>query len=390
MGSARSNGGAPLRRRLGKWASAVRGLLALLARPARRAQGRGGIVIEPYRGYGSPTRAFLIGRVFRQQHADEATGSDDLRASLRDIGRRIRRRAVRGVTVVARLGDAEARAVTDRDGYYRLHLEMRSDLPNSIDDWYAVAIEAGTDPPVRIEGRVFIPSRRSRIVVVSDIDDTVMKTGVANKLVMLWRLFVADADDRVAFPGVGAFYRALHAGQSGQEGNPILYVSRAPWGTYDMLTVFFRQHQIPVGPELFLREWGLSWRHPWPRRAEDHKRELIGHMLALYPDRSFVLIGDSGQHDPEVYADLVEANPGRIKAIYIRNLLRGDTREGEVGRLQQAVAVGGSELVLATDSLTMAEHAARLGLISLGSPAAVREDRTQRSVKGTTLARFKP
>ena len=174
---------------------------------------------------------------------------------------------------------------------------------------------------MRASGQVFIPPAQCRCVVISDIDDTVMRTGVANKLKMLWRLFVADAASRVAFPGAAALYRALHAGAAGNEANPMLYVSRAPWGIYEMLTEFFHRHAIPEGPVMFLREWGLSWRHPLPRRAEDHKRDLIDHMLRLYADLPFVLIGDSGQHDPEVYAEIVAEHPGRVVAVYIRNVV---------------------------------------------------------------------
>ena len=60
----------------------------------------------------------------------------------------------------------------------------------------------------------------------------------------------------------------------------MLYVSRAPWGIYDILEEFFQRHEIPVGPILFLREWGISWKHPVPRRAVDHKRVLIEAMMA--------------------------------------------------------------------------------------------------------------
>ncbi|WP_419539944.1 App1 family protein [Methylobacterium oryzae] len=204
--------------------------------------------------------------------------------------------------------------------------------------------------------------------MVSDIDDTVMRTGVANKLKMLWRLFVEDAESRVAFPGVAALYRALHAGAGGDEGNPMLYVSRAPWGLYEMLSEFFQRHGIPAGPVLFLREWGLSWTHPLPRRATDHKQALIRHMLALYRDLPFVLIGDSGQHDPEVYAQVVEENPGRVLAVYIRNVSRDSARVEEIVRLAGAVARAGSSLVLAADSVAMAEHAAAIGLIAETGP----------------------
>jgi phosphatidate phosphatase APP1 len=213
-------------------------------------------------------------------------------------------------------------------------------------------------------------------VVISDIDDTIMHTGVANKLGMLWRLFVQGAESRVAFPGVAALYRALHAGASGEEANPILYVSRAPWGIYNILEEFFSLHGIPVGPVLFLREWGVSWRSPLPRKAEDHKEELIRNMLGLYRDLPFILIGDSGQHDPEVYRKIVEEHPGRVLAVYIRNVSRDANRIVQIEQLATALAGHGSSLLLAADSVAMAEHAAQLGFVAPRTVLDVTSERT--------------
>ncbi|MBE7245725.1 MAG: DUF2183 domain-containing protein, partial [Actinomycetospora chiangmaiensis] len=275
---------------------------------------------------------------------------------------------------LARFGGAQVRVVTDRDGYFRIHLNPRA-LPAPGDGpWYEVALTLESDPPIEAIGFVFIPPTESGFVVISDIDDTVMRTGVANKLTMLWRLFVEDAESRVAFPGVAALYRALHAGPAGAGANPMLYVSRAPWGLYEMLTEFFRRHGIPAGPVLFLREWGLSWTHPLPRRATDHKQALIGHMLSLYRTQPFVLIGDSGQHDPEVYAGIVAAHPGRVRAVYIRNVSKGRGRVEEIARLAGAVAAAGSSLVLAADSIAIAAHAAETGLIAPEAVAAVADE----------------
>ena len=269
--------------------------------------------------------------------------------------------------LTARFFGCEEQVVTDRDGYFRVHLRPNLPAPPQA-SWHSMELDLAGPEPVRAKGQVFIPSADCRRVVISDIDDTVMRTGVANKVKMLWRLFVEDAENRVAFPGVAALYRALYAGPCGAEGNPMLYVSRAPWGIYDMLSEFFVMHRIPVGPVLFLREWGLSWTSPLPRRAEDHKRELIDHMLALYHDLPFVLIGDSGQHDPEVYAGIVAAHPGRVAAVYIRNVSRDAGRLEEIARLAEAVEAAGSSLVLAADSLAMAEHAAEHGLIARDAP----------------------
>ena len=186
-----------------RWRKAAFQLLALAARPVRRAQGRGGIVIEAYRGYGTSGEIFLIGRVFRQSHPNRNGRTDTIRANLRDIARRIRRRKVVGAYVTARFGGAETRVATDRDGYFRIHLRPH-DVPPGNPSWHPVDLTLDVDPPVRAQGQVFIPPTSCRFVVISDIDDTVMHTGVANKLRMLWRLFVEDAASRVAFPGVAA------------------------------------------------------------------------------------------------------------------------------------------------------------------------------------------
>ncbi|AWN38146.1 App1 family protein [Methylobacterium radiodurans] len=351
----------------------TRGTLRLLSRPVRRAQGRGGIVLEPYRGYGSCDEIFLIGRVFRQSRPAPDADRDSLRDLWRDVGRRIARRAVRGAAVTARFGGTEQRVATDRDGYFRIHLKPRA-MPDCADPWRAVGLTLDAEPPVEARAEVYVPPAHARFAVVSDIDDTVMHTGVANKLVMLWRLFVEDAESRTAFPGVATLYRALHDGADGEQ-NPMLYVSRAPWGLYDVLSEFFARHAIPAGPVLFLREWGLSWTHPLPRRAEDHKRILIGNMLALYRDLPFVLIGDSGQHDPEVYAEVVAAHPGRVRAVYIRNVSADAARIAEIERIAAGVTAAGASFVLAPDSVAMAEHAAGLGLIAHDAVATVRAER---------------
>ena len=347
-------------------AGGVHGFLRLLARPVRKARGRDGVVLQAYRGYGSAERIFVIGRVFWQRTDRPARESE-----LRDLVRRIRRRPVRGARLRARFYGAEIAVETDPDGYFRVEMAPGSPVPRDR-VWHQLDIELVAPTRLTATADVYIPPTAARFVVVSDIDDTVMVTGVVNKAAMLWRLFVQDAEDRTVFPGVSHLYRALHAGASGAEGNPMIYVSRAPWGLYDVLESFFQRHDIPVGPILFLREWGVGWRHPLPRRATDHKRILIDAVMALYDRLPVVLIGDSGQHDPEVYGRIVAHHPGRVLAVYIRDVTAaGPERAAEVAALAATLRADGGHLVLAADSRAIAEDAARLGLIAPDALAAV-------------------
>jgi phosphatidate phosphatase APP1 len=303
-----------------------------------------------------------MGRVLREPSLAEP-GGQGLWTNLQTFWRLIRRWGIEGAALSARFGDVERTVHTDRDGYFRLDLDL-PEPPPSDRQWHRVAIRLDEPTTIDAEGDVFIPDSDCDFAVISDIDDTVMHTGVANKLMMMWRLFGQGADSRTAFPGMASFLRALHRGQRREGANPMLYVSRAPWAIYGVLDRFFNLNEIPVGPILFLREWGLTLQHPLPRRGKGHKIDLIHQMIGHYQGLPFILIGDSGQHDPEIYAKIVRSFPNRILAVYIRDVSSDPKRDQAIGRMATDFARSGCSLVLASSTLAMAEHAAERGFIT--------------------------
>lgn len=355
----------------------IKKLVRLFIRPMRRDKGRGGVIVHPYRGYGSHREAFIMGRVFRQPGRLMRWEEAGVMRDLVDVARRVVRHGVADARVDIRLGATQATVTTDRDGYFHAHVKITHSLPAEA-IWHTAKLEViSEDDAISTETEVYIPPVSTDLIVISDIDDTVMYTGVANKLKMLYRLFMEKAHRRTAFPGVAAFYRALYGGAEGNRKRPMLYVSRGPWSIYEMLEMFFNMNRIPAGPILFLREWGLSLKRPWPRRAEEHKSDVIQNMLSLYEDLPFILIGDSGQHDPEVYTEIVKAHPERVRAIYIRKVDNDPERDAAIEVLANEVRHTGCELVLARDSVSMAEHALSKGFISEEGLEAVRRDQRQ-------------
>jgi phosphatidate phosphatase APP1 len=179
-------------------------------------------------------------------------------------------------------------------------------------------------------------------------------------------VLLENARTRLPFAGVAAFYRALHEGTGGAH-NPIFYVSSSPWNLYDVITGFLEAEEIPAGP-LLLRDWdlGLSL-----LRNEAHKSAHIREILETYPGLRFILVGDSTQEDPEIYARVVAAHPGRILAAYIRNVEPHPERSAKIAALAEAVEAAGSTLVLADDTLTAASHAAAHGWIRRETLSAI-------------------
>lgn len=217
-----------------------------------------------------------------------------------------------------------------------------------------------------------MPPSTARFGVISDIDDTVLWTNVTNKLNMLRMLARSNAHTRKPFKGVAAFYRALRDGAAGNENNPVFYVSSSPWHLFNPLVEFLRLQGIPVGP-LLLKE--LDVRKLFgPGRHRTHKLDKIEHILSFYPHLPFVLIGDSGEQDPEIYAEIVQRHPKQVRVIYIRNVNPDPARIEALDHLIDEVRTSGAQLILSPDSIAAAAHAAGEGLIRVDGMANVRSE----------------
>ncbi|KAB8142657.1 DUF2183 domain-containing protein [Chloroflexia bacterium SDU3-3] len=342
---------------------------ARMARALDDRLGREPVVIVPYLGYGDATRAVLRGRVLDAQGAPAARDHDTLWQNLLDTYRRFETDEVPGAQVVGRILGAEQAATSDPEGFFELRLTLAASPPAG-QPWHDVALDAAAPSGQRASatGQVFIPQPDAQFGIISDIDDTVVKTDAINLLNMARNVFLSSARTRLPFPGVAALYRALHAGAPGPFVNPIFYVSSSPWNIYDMLTDFFALRGLPKGG-MFLRDWGLS-PDRLPLGHRDHKLAAIRELLDFYPALPFVLVGDSGQEDPEIYAEVMRLYPSRIRAIYIRSVDPSPQRIAAVAALTEQVVAAGGTLILAEDTLAMARHAAAQGWIS---PEALRD-----------------
>jgi phosphatidate phosphatase APP1 len=262
-----------------------------------------------------------------------------------------------GARLRARYRNSSAEATSDRQGYFRVEMGVKAEP-----GWNEVGLELLRNPEIRATARVLVPAREARFGVISDIDDTIVYSNVLSKWRMILTLAFSNARTRKPFKGVAAFYRALHRGV-----NPVFYVSKSPWNLYAPLVEFLELQGLPLGP-LVLRDFGL-------RMNRNHKTEAIEAILQTYPALKFVLIGDSGEQDPEIYAGIVRRHPERVRAIYIRSVDPSPRRLAAIQSLIEKVAATRCQLVLAPDSEFAAAHAAGEGLIAASELASVRADK---------------
>jgi phosphatidate phosphatase APP1 len=258
-----------------------------------------------------------------------------------------------GVPLRVTVADETTEVVTDEEGYFLARLQPSAAALTS--PW--TLGEVALDGSYRgLTGRhtariaVRVPPDEAGFGLISDIDDTILETGVQRLRQMLTQTLTGSALTRTPFPGAAALYRDLAAGV-----NPVFYVSSSPWNLHTFLVAFLQHRDFPLGPVLLRDLLGTS-------TGREPKHVRIREILDLHPTLRFVLVGDSGEEDPQVYADIVREYPERILAVYIREV-RLDPGDGRVEQVSDAWD-DHVPFVLAADSDAVRRHAVELGLLA--------------------------
>jgi phosphatidate phosphatase APP1 len=350
---------------------------ALRGRLQRRLRAGEPVQLLPYQGYGTQEILYCSGRELANRAITPAQDNDTIWANLLASYSRFRTDEVPGVRVTAHFQGAQVDAVTDDEGYFSIALPLTSPPPAST-PWHTVDLTLA-DVPIQGTADVLVPPAQCAFGVISDIDDTIVQTHATNLLKMARVVFLGNARTRLPFAGVAAFYQALHQGVQGNQ-NPLFFVSSSPWNIYDLLVDFMNLQSIPRGP-LFLRDYDLN---PSQLSHQSHKLTQIRRLLTVYPHLPFLLIGDSGQEDPEIYRRVVTEFPGRISAIYIRDVSH-DRRDAQVRALAKAALEEKVDMLLVPDTVTAARHAAEQGWIDPQTLPDIEADRTRDKQAPTQL-----
>ncbi|SDK39765.1 Phosphatidate phosphatase APP1 [Catalinimonas alkaloidigena] len=356
--------------------------------PIRRAklelkQGLGWLdqpIILPYRSFGNGQEFRMLGRVMEDSGLSKTARHNSKAQNMLAMGKRFLSDDIPEVKVRARFGDQEQIVMTDTNGYFEVCFDTDGQADHGAwNDVHFELLESVVEGQASITatGEVLLPPADTQFGVISDVDDTILISHATQTLKKFKLMLLKNARTRAPFEGVAAFYRALQQGGAGCPpcGNPIFYVSSSEWNLYDLLTEFCRNRGIPKGPFL-LREMEAEWYKVWKSGggSHNHKHDKIKRILETYPHLQFILIGDSGQHDAEIYAKTVHNYPGRILAVYIRDVSK-NRREREVVRLADQLRPMEVDMLLVKDSVEAARHAAEQGFIQPEAIQAVEEDR---------------
>ena len=281
--------------------------------------------IIPFASYGTESHLYLKGRALEDEGIDlNKTGWFNL---FINSWKRFETDEIRKTPLCIKLGNNQTiDCISDEEGYYLIDQSAEKLLDDmDSEGWLLYEIAYASDHGSRgiqknncFKGEMLIPKTDCSFGVISDIDDTILQTGVTSRL--KWRVvvntFFKTPHKRKVLEGMSEFYHMLHGGVTNNESNPIFYVSNSPWNLYKYLEFFLKKNNFPKGP-ILLRDLRTPFdRTPKPELA--HKYHEIYNILNTYRDLKFILIGDCGEKDADIYIDVVKEFPNRIAAIYLR------------------------------------------------------------------------
>jgi phosphatidate phosphatase APP1 len=196
--------------------------------------------------------------------------------------------------------------------------------------------------------------------VVSDVDDTVMVTALPRPLLAAWHAFVLNEHSRRPTPGMPVLYERLVRANPLA---PVVYLSTGAWNVAPSLTRFLARNLYPPGP-LLLTDWGPT-ETSWFRSGSEHKRTSLERLAVEFPHLQWVLIGDDGQHDEQIYGDFVSRHPDRVVAVCIRQLSPAQAvLAGSTGRQHGGPAGSSVPWLYGADGSVFVQKLHELGLLA--------------------------
>lgn len=279
------------------------------------------VIIMPYGGFLNNNTIYSQARVLEDEGLEEVKGDSVLSHVVRSF-KRFESDEIKEANVQVKWQGGEVKLESDNEGYVYLKEKHGLDLNHSKTLWLPITYNLMSEEKqlFSITTSLMKPSPTSEFGVISDMDETIIQTGLGSTL--RWKVivntFATDSEDRLPLLGAQELCNLLHGGSTGYSENPFFYLSNSPWNLFDYLSSFLEKYNFPKGP-LLLRDIGLENKKR-TSLLEGNKYLKTKQILEAYPELNFILIGDAEDSDGEIYLEIARNFPNRILSIYIRKV----------------------------------------------------------------------
>ena len=317
--------------------------------------------IKLYRGYVNDQELIVFGHVFKSWAPDKYEIDRRGRKHAKSVLKMFTVSPIRNITVRLHFQDLEVTTKTLHDGYFRFSVPFNQYLESG---WHSYAVSCSPDGIGIIEQGELLKPFKSKLAIVSDIDDTFLLSHTSNIFKKLYVILTQNINNREIFDDVVPHYKALSRAGHEEKGafNSFFYVSSSEWNLYEFILQFADLHQLPKAIiKLKSIKTGLADFLFTGRGGHDHKFIKIKDIISFYPKLEYVLLGDDSQQDPYLYERLCKMFPQNIKAVYIRKTSRKKKKDVQETLLN--IESMGTTTCYFKDSHEAIAHSEKIGIV---------------------------
>lgn len=318
--------------------------------------------IKLYPGYGHAEHLVIYGHALCLSPLPRQKYSKLFPMNLLALIRLFIVKQISGSTIQLCWENNRIKTITDTDGFIKLN--WQSEIPITF-GWHHVPVEMLNNKNQIIasaSGSVFVP-HSTQFAFISDIDDTFLISHSSHRRKRLSVLVTRNARTRKPFDGVVKHYQLLsRAHTKEEEPNPFFYISSSEWNLFEYISEFMAINGLPKGVLLLSSMKKLKQVFTSGQNSHGTKFTRIVRILEAFPKQKFILLGDSSQQDPVIYNSIVEYFPGRIHAVYIRDIYKKNSQSVQL--VLRKLEETGIPCCFFTHSAEAIGHSRKIGLIS--------------------------
>ncbi|MEE9437472.1 MAG: phosphatase domain-containing protein [Saprospiraceae bacterium] len=276
------------------------------------------IKIQTYTAFATSSHIYIKGRVLEDKSPISAP-QQNMVSALYNMVLRSSSNEKPNVNLTIYIGDYAQVVESDKEGYFELfeQIQYKIDFQNAVRITGKIKQEEiSTDLKLQFYNNC-------QYGVISDIDDTILVTGVKSwfKIKLVLNTLLLNPFRRKQIKSAAKFFTKLSIIKSVKHNAdkvPIIYLSNSPWNIYDYLTLFLNHNKFPNG-QVILRDMG--WHIFSYKKIEDYNKYIeIERLLIAFPSTPFYLIGDTGEKDFDIYMAILQKHPTRIEKIIMNKV----------------------------------------------------------------------
>lgn len=283
-------------------------LLLALSSPVVMADGDR---ITLFPAYSDGAALVVEGRMVERHGSSRPDGSDGSLTNLRRSARQFFNDERQQQLIKLHLPGYSGQARSDGEGYFRL-----AEKTTLVPGWHQIQAEGGKAQAV---GQLLVVPPENRLGLISDLDDTILVSEVTDRRRLLANTFLKNSAQRQAVPGMAALYSRLMARNAQPASAPLFYLSASPRQMHEAIADFLGRNAFPPGVLITKRITNDFSSEPRLDQFS-YKTAKIEEIFARLPWVRFVLVGDDGEKDPEIYDWVRERYPERVVDIWIRHV----------------------------------------------------------------------